>query len=281
MHSSTNDNVDPGRPSFAQNAAADGQSQLTSVESRPAEPASQPDAAPVPVDGRQSQRMDQIGALATGIAHEFNNLLTIAFGSLEQLRQQSLGVRGREQLDRAEWSVMQAGRLAQQILSFARPQAAEIALVDLNQVVADFDKIMNQAAGDTRLTLELAEQPLPVRLDAGQLELALLNLVRNAADAVAGGGDIRLRTASRAAEGLGGQPTVEVAVADNGRGMEPDVFERAGDAFFTTKEQGRGTGMGLWMVHRFVAASDGKVDIKTKLGQGTTVKLIFPGAEQA
>jgi len=226
----------------------------------------------------QSNRVEILGGMAAGLAHEFKNLLTIALGSLEQLRRQSLDERGHMQLERVEWSVQQAGRLAQQILSFVRREAGEPKHMDLNGIIGEFDKIIGLATGDkTRLVLELCQEPLPVRLDPDQLELALLNLVRNATDAMSGSGAVILRTVAHPSNER--QQTVEVSVSDTGSGMPPEIVERATTPFLTTKARGKGTGLGLWMVKRFAAAAGGKLDIDTHVGRGTTVRLIFPRAE--
>lgn len=229
--------------------------------------------------GNQPERIQVIGAIAAGIAHEFNNLLTIALGSLEQLRRQTLDDRGQEQLERADWSVRQAGRLARQVLSFVRRDAGQPQQVDLNAVIGEFDKIMSHAIGDgTSLDLQLWHEPLPVRLDPGQLELALLNLVRNATDAMSDSGCVVIRTSAHQGDGLDGGQTVEVSVSDTGTGMPPEIVERATTSFFTTKPPGHGTGLGLWMVKGFVADCGGKLDITTAVGRGTTVRLVFPRA---
>jgi signal transduction histidine kinase len=226
----------------------------------------------------QSERVEILGAMAAGLAREFGNLLTIALGSLEQLRRQSLDERGHMQLERAEWSVQQAGRLAQQILSFVSREAGEPKHRDLNAIIGEFDKIVGHAAGGkNRLVLELYQEPLPVRLDPDQLELALLNLVRNATHA--GSGAVTIRTVAHRSSKPEGQQTVEVSVSDTGCGMLPEIVERATTPFFTTKQRGKGTGLGLWMVKRFAAAAGGKLDIDTEVGRGTTVRLIFPRAE--
>jgi signal transduction histidine kinase len=232
------------------------------------------------IPDNQPERVEVIGAMATGVAHEFNNLLTIVLGSLEQLRRQTLDERGLEQLERAVWSVHQAGRLARQVLSFVRRDARQLQHVDLNAVIGEFDRIISHAASD-RISLVwiLCQEPLPVCLDPGQLELALLNLVRNATDAISGTGSITIRTAAHRVDGLDGQQIVEVSVSDTGTGMPPEIAERATASFFTTKQPGRGTGLGLWMVSRFAAACGGRLDIETALGKGTTVKLVFPRTE--
>jgi signal transduction histidine kinase len=227
-----------------------------------------------------AERVELLGEMATGIAHEFNNLLTIELGSLEQLRRQPLNERGQTQLTRAEWGARQAERLARQMLNLAdRRRVTQPQVVNLNATIAEFDKIISHAVKvGTRLMLELSPDPLPVRLDPIQLELALLNLVRNASDAMETG-VITIRTTGHRIDGLGGKPTVEVAVSDTGSGMPPEIAQQATTGFFTTKAPGQGSGLGLWMVQSFVTDWDGKLDIETAVGQGTTVRLVFPRAE--
>ena len=223
--------------------------------------------------------------MAAGRAHELNNLLTIVLGSLEQMRRQPLDERGQQQLERAQWGARQAGRLSRQALSSARHDSDDEPLVDLNEAVGAFVRTMGrgamgQCAGDgIRLVVETAPGPLPTRLDLGQLELALLNLVRNAADAMPGGDPVVLRTARHRTVGLGDGSTIEVSVSDTGTGMAPETVQRATAAFFTTKGRGRGTGLGLWMVQRFAQESGGKVEIETALSRGTTVRIILPRSE--
>lgn len=221
--------------------------------------------------------------MATGIAHEFNNLLTIVLGNLEQLRREPLTERGHRQLTRAEWGARQAERLATQMLGLAGRRSSQPQVVDLNTTLKEFDKLMGHAVKDgTRLVLELGQGALPVHLDPAQLELVLLNLVRNASDAIADGGLITIRTAAHQADGLG-KPAVEVSVSVsvsvNGGGMPPEIVQQATQSFFTTKAPGQGTGLGLWMVQSFVTACEGKLEIDTAVGQGTTMRLIFPRAE--
>ena len=229
---------------------------------------------------RHSERVEFLGVMATGIAHEFNNLLTIVLGNVEQLRRQPLNQRGHEQLARVEWGARQAERLVRQMLNLAGRRASDPQVVDLNAIIAEFDKIIGHAVKDeVHLVLELGEGSLPVHLDPAQLELALLNLVRNASDAMGGAGSITIRTAGHRVDGLGGKPTVEVSVSDTGSGMPPDIVRQATTSFFTTKPPGQGSGLGLWMVQSFVTDWQGKLDIETAVGRGTTVRLVFPRAE--
>lgn len=220
------------------------------------------------------------GVVAAGMVHDLCNMLMIVLGSLEQLRRQPLDAHGQQQLDRAQWGARQAARLARQVLASSHGEAGGDGAVDLNEIAGAFGAVMGQAAGEAvSLAVETAPGTLPARLDAGQLELALLNLVRNAADAMPGGGRIVVRTAGHR-DGLGGQPTVEIAVSDTGTGMAPETVQHARDAFFTTKGREQGTGLGLWTVQRFAAEAGGKVEIETSMGRGTTVRLVFPRSDE-
>ena len=232
--------------------------------------------AAVEANPDQGRRIEALGLVSAGVVHEFSNLLTVMLG----IRRQSLDAHGEEQLDRLEWGARQATRLLRQVFSLARRPTGKPQLVNLNEAVQGFDKMLTHIAGqNVEVILELARQPLLARVEPDQLELALLNLVRNASDAMAGIGRIVIRTSGHRVDGLGGQPSVEVSVTDTGPGTSPDVVRDATDSFFTTKEPGNGTGLGLWLVQRFVDEGDGKLDIKTAPGLGTTVRLIFPRAE--
>ncbi|NOG72248.1 PAS domain-containing protein [Roseicella sp. DB1501] len=231
---------------------------------------------------QQAQRLETLGSMASSIAHEFNNLMTIVLGSLSQLEKSiAPGSRDRQRLDRAKWAGGQAGRLTQQMLSFARRQFHDNKLLDINHVVGGIDAILRQMAGASIvMTVDLTPRPLMVEIDANQLEMALLNLVRNAADAMPRGGPLVIGT--RAVDGDASGPTaVELLVRDQGTGMTADVARRATEPFFTTKALGRGTGLGLSMVKGFVEQSGGSVRIASELGQGTTVTLSFPGKKDA
>ena len=224
---------------------------------------------------QQAQRLETLGAMASGVAHEFNNLMTVVLGSLAQLeRGMADGSRERERLDRAKWAASQAGRLTQQMLSFARRQFHDNRTLDLNGLLVGFDAILRQMAGTSvGLTLDLTPEPLMVELDSSQMEMALLNLVRNAADAMPNGGPLVIRTRSRDAEGTA---VAEVVVEDRGTGMPAEVMRRATEPFFTTKPKGAGTGLGLSMVNGFAAQSGGTMLITSEPGAGTSITLRFP-----
>lgn len=223
-----------------------------------------------------------LGAMGAEAAHELANLMTVVLGSLEQLRRQPLDEQGQRQLGRAEWGARHVALLTRQALFQARGRDDTAEVVDLNAAVHEFATIMgNRASGGARVAVELAPGSLQVRLDTGLLDLVLLNLVHNAADAMPDGGEVVVRTGGPRLDGLGEQLTAEVSVSDSGTGMPPDVARRATEAFFTTKPPGKGTGLGLWMAHRFASACGGQVRIETAPGQGTTVRLVFPYAGDA
>ncbi len=228
---------------------------------------------------QQQQRLDTVGAIASGVAHAFNNLMTVVVASIDQAAFQATSESQRLQLARADEAAREAGRLTQQMLSFARRQFLEEQTVDLNGLVSDLDKLVSRMVGDrVRIEFDLAAQPVTAHLDAGQLELALVALVHNGADAMPRGGRIVVATREYrswdASEGQTGWNWVELTVADEGVGMPTEVAQRATEPFYTTK--GQGTGLGLSMVQGFVEQSRGRLRIETGPGQGTTVRLVFP-----
>lgn len=225
---------------------------------------------------QQSQRMEALGAMASGVAHEFNNLMTVVVGSVQQATERATDDRQRRQLERADWASRQAGRLTQQMLSFSRRQFLDNRRVDLNEVVGSLDGLLAQVLGkDVRLTLDLAPGAVWATLDLAQLELALINLARNARDAMAGrGGTFALATRD---SGDG----AELSVADTGIGMSEEVLKRATEPFYTTKARGEGTGLGLSMVQGFCAQSGGTLALESAPGRGTTARLRFPAEPAA
>ncbi len=224
---------------------------------------------------QQSQRMETLGGMASGLAHEFNNLMTIVLASIERASEEPDGARRDKQLGRAKWGAQRAARLTDQMLSFARRQFHDNRVLDVNEMLGNFDSILDQMAGsEVSVVLDLAPEPLTARIDPGQMELALLNLVRNAADAMPEGGSIVVATRLR--RDPQDVAAVEIALRDTGTGMPAEVVMRATEPFFTTKERGKGTGLGLSMVSGFVEQSDGRLEIESEPGAGTTIRLLFP-----
>ncbi len=230
---------------------------------------------------RQSQRIESIGALASGVAHEFNNLMTVILGSVEQATGRVSDAIQRRHLERAGWGAQRAGRLATELLSLSRRKSSDARLVDLNQVLRDVgDTLAHVVAPSVQLRLDVLPDALPVWLDPDQLELVLLNLVRNAVDAMATDGRICIRTqrlaAAESKSVLSGADAVELSVEDNGEGMLPGVAERATELFFTTKEASKGAGMGLFLALDFVDKAGGRLLIESQQGTGTRIRLLFP-----
>ena len=222
----------------------------------------------------QAQKMEAIGQLTAGMAHDFNNLLQVINGNLE-LSLLALGkenTKAGEPIRRAQRAAMKAGKLTQQLLTFARKQRLEPRRLNLNALLVEFSEMLVRTLGD-KVELHLDLRPgLPYcTLDPTHLEMALLNVVINARDAMPDGGEVKVGTSLR-----GNQ--VVICIIDKGEGMTPEVVRRATEPFFTTK--GPGTGLGLAMVHGFVQQSRGRLEIDSEPGKGTTVRMIFPVADE-
>jgi len=232
---------------------------------------------------RQAQRMASMDALASGVAHEFNNLMTVVLGSLDRVSSRSgLDDGQRRHLEHAEWGTRRAGQLAGELLRLAQHQATEDRTVDLIQIVRSFEGTLAQIVPQgVQVRFDLAPAPVLVHLDPGQLERVLLDLVRNAADAMPGGGRMEVITrvlpAPEAASALNGREAVELVVTDTGQGMPPEILGRATELFFTTKvADNKGAGLGLFLALEFVDRSGGRLTIDSQAGQGTRVRLVFP-----
>jgi signal transduction histidine kinase len=226
---------------------------------------------------RQSQKMESIGQLTGGIAHDFNNMLTVVSGNLELLAGKLQGQKRLLRLVESAAAAAERGeRLTAQLLAFSRRQQLDPRPLDLNEVIAEMEDLLDRTVGDrVTLALMLAPDLHPAMVDRNQLEAALLNLVLNARAATAETGRIEVRTANARGE------LVELSVADSGHGMSEEVRLRAFEPFFTTKERGKGTGLGLSMVYGFAQQSGGEVHIESAEGVGTVVRLLLPMAAEA
>jgi PAS domain S-box-containing protein len=229
---------------------------------------------------RRARHIESIGALCSGVAHEFNNLMMIAVGSITQARKQAVDPRQAERLERAAWAAQRAGDQAAQLLDLAHHQAALGDLLDLNKELRDLAGTLEQVVGpDVQVVLDLTAAPVVARVDRGQLERVLLSLVRNAAEAMPQGGEARIATAVTG--GPGPLATVQVVVSDTGAGMPPEIAARATEAFFTTKDVRKATGLGLFLALGFAEQAGGRLSIDTTPGEGTTVTLTVPGGSGA
>ncbi|WP_296268396.1 histidine kinase famiy protein [Pseudomonas sp. UBA6562] len=244
---------------------------------------------------RQSQKMEALGQLTGGIAHDFNNLLQVIGGYISL----SKAVAGKSSPDLAKIlgnltyandAVDKANTLTKQLLAFSRKQKLQGRVISLNQLVKDAQVLMNRTLGEgIEIQLDLDPHLANCRIDPAQAEIALLNVVINARDAMIGSVRQELHIETRnvviteevraAYEGLLPGTYACVAITDTGEGMSEEVLARAMDPFFTTKEEGKGTGLGLSMVYGFAKQSRGGARIYSEQGVGTTLRLYFPSDE--
>jgi two-component system, cell cycle sensor histidine kinase and response regulator CckA len=238
---------------------------------------------------RQAQKMESIGNLAGGVAHDFNNLLTVILGECEiTAMQQPSGSDVALSLDAIRGAAVSAAALTKQLLTFSRRQVVSPQLLDLNETIRSFAKILRRLVEESvQLDFHLATAPQPVRADPGQIEQVLLNLVANARDAMPDGGRVTIATSQVTSNGT--RPTrstlppgtyVELSVADTGSGMSPEVQARLFEPFFTTKPAGSGTGLGLATVHGIVKQSGGHIGVHSAPGSGTTFTVHLPVASR-
>ena len=225
---------------------------------------------------RHTQKMEAIGKLAGGVAHDFNNLLTTIAATTQVLREElPADDPHRTDLDQIALATDRAKALTGQLLAFSRLEVERQRHLALDQAVRQAEPLLRRLlAPGQQLVMALAAGEAVVLLDPAQLELALLNLVANARDAMPDGGTVTIRTATT------GTREVTLAVADTGTGMAPDVAERAFEPFFTTKPQGQGTGLGLATVYGFAERLGGRVSLHTAPGAGTTLTLTLPVARE-
>lgn len=232
---------------------------------------------------QQAQKMEAIGQLTAGMAHDFNNLLQVVNGNLELLAGQPLDERGQRYLSRAQGAAERGAKLTGQLLAFARKSRLSPKPVDAAVLINDFADMMESSVGaQVQLQLNLRRGLPLIAIDPEQLELSLLNMVINARDALPGGGVVTITARAQrldgdaAAHDLAPGDYVAIEVRDEGQGMPPHVLARAREPFFTTKGTGKGTGLGLAMASGFAQQSRGRLEIDSALGQGTTIRFLFP-----
>jgi two-component system, cell cycle sensor histidine kinase and response regulator CckA len=234
---------------------------------------------------RQAQKMEAIGQLAGGIAHDFNNLLTAILGYSELLRDQ---IANDPELagDLAEIhkAGTRASELTAQLLAFSRKQVLEPRILNLNDAIADAERILRRVIGED-VSLEVGREPalLPIKADPGQIQQVIMNLAVNARDAMPRGGTLRMSTANVSRSTAGDErgtrvmaPHVVLAVSDTGSGISREVQARMFEPFFTTKGPGKGTGLGLSMVYGVISQSGGSIEVQSEPGHGTTFNIYLP-----
>jgi two-component system, chemotaxis family, CheB/CheR fusion protein len=232
------------------------------------------------------QKLDAIGQLSGGIAHDFNNILSVIGGNLEMIAAVDLPPAARRAVARAQDAAVRAARITQRLLAFARKQPLNRQSVDVNKALEDMAEILQRAIGETvTVRMHLVPVASVVETDIDQFETAILNLALNARDAMPSGGILTIETEAvtfdedpRTPQDAPRGDYLRISVSDTGAGMTPEVCARAMEPFFTTKEVGSGTGLGLSMVYGFMKQIGGHARIYSEVGHGTRVSLFFPRA---
>jgi PAS domain S-box-containing protein len=235
---------------------------------------------------RQSQKMEAIGQLTGGLAHDFNNLFATIIPNLELAQRRIRDRSARDHIATAIRSVDRGAKLMQQLLAFSRRDDMQTEPVDVNYLTAQLCEMLPRSIGPTiAIKTALAPDAWQAMTDPGQLELAIINLAINARDAMLVGGELTISTVNVASTrsglpaGLKASDYVMLSVADTGTGMGEEVRQRAFEPFYTTKEAGKGTGLGLSMVYGFAKQSGGAVTIDSDIGRGTVIRLYLPRAQ--
>jgi PAS domain S-box-containing protein len=230
----------------------------------------------------QSQKLEAVGQLTGGVAHDFNNLLTVIVGALDIIQRYPTDPVRIARLSDAALSAAKRGeRLTQQLLAFSRRQPLKPETLLIDALIAQSEPLYRRAVGEAvELKLDLGTAGFPVRLDAGQFEAALLNLLVNARDAMEGSGAItvetRLLSLDEPRGDLAAGAYLRVSVGDTGPGMDAETTARAFEPFFTTKAVGKDTGLGLSQVYGFARQSGGEVEIESTPGGGATIRMTLP-----
>jgi two-component system cell cycle sensor histidine kinase/response regulator CckA len=239
---------------------------------------------------RHVQKMDALGRLAGGVAHDFNNIITAILGFADLVLEDLTDERARARIDQISRAAGRARSLTTQLLAFSRKQTIEPVVLDVNLAVEDAARMLRRLVGDHIETLlHLQPDAARVKADAGELVQILTNLVVNARDAMPRGGTLTIETANVALDatyakahvGVVPGQYVMIAVSDSGVGMSPEVQERLFEPFFTTKGLGQGTGLGLSTVYGIVRQRGGHVWVYSEVGRGTTIKIYLPRVTEA
>lgn len=228
----------------------------------------------------QSQKLEALGQLTGGMAHDFNNLLTIILNSARLAMNSQDPQRTRRLLEHVLDAGQRGSQMTQQLLSFARRKELNVVRINLSDVIESIRALLHQALPKgIELQVRCDDNLAPVEVDAGQLQMVLLNLVLNARDAMEGGGEIRIHARNEALlgerDGLVGDYAL-VSVSDTGKGIDAEVLPRIFEPFFTTKGFGKGTGLGLSQVYGFAKQSNGGIWVDSEPGQGTCMTLCLP-----
>ena len=231
---------------------------------------------------RHSQKMEAIGRLAGGLAHDLNNILTVITTYSELMLASEPGEWNREDVTEISKAAGRASALTRQLLTFSRKQMLRAEILDVDAIISESERMLRAVIGpEIALEIVTASMPWRARADRGQLEQVLVNLAVNARDAMPDGGRLRIATGRRLVEdttddGIPRGEYVTLTVADNGIGMDTDTLAHLFEPFFTTKPSGRGTGLGLATVYGIVTQSEGLVRVRSSPGQGATFTVLLP-----
>ena len=235
----------------------------------------------------QAQKMEAVGQLTGGVAHDFNNILTIVLNNADAiLEEDNLPPQIAKRAQRIAAAGQRASELTRQLLAFSRKQVLKPEVSDLNELVETTGRLLRRTLGE-HITVQTIAAPnlWPVHVDRPQIETSLINLCLNARDAMPTGGRLTIETRNvaltwdyveRQEDEVAPGDYAMLSVSDSGAGMSPEILRRAFEPFFTTKEVGKGTGLGLSMVYGFIRQSNGHVEIASEIGRGTTVRMYFP-----
>jgi CheY-like chemotaxis protein len=232
--------------------------------------------------------MEAVGQLTGGIAHDFNNLMAVIMGNLEEASERSRNNPDTvAYIDAAIATVERGASLTQQLLSFSRRQALNPRIEPLRSLLSDFQKLFHRTIGeDIRLDVQLPDDEIVVEIDRAMFGNTILNLALNARDSMPNGGNLTISAAPCVLDGKIFQESgpisgrfVRISVSDTGTGITAQNLGRVFEPFFTTKDVGEGSGLGLSMAYGFINQSNGHIEIRSKIGEGTTVSLYLPVAE--
>lgn len=227
----------------------------------------------------RSQRIESIGRLTGGVAHDFNNILSVILGSLELMRDAKDPRERTELIDGAIKATENGSELTSQMLAISRRSPLVPRTIDLNEAIASFaDMAVRVLPASIKLDVHYAEQPVPAAVDPNMLQSALINLAMNSKDAMPSGGvlSVEVRRRAEVNQEPGRDRMCAIVVSDKGAGISDDDLSRVFEPFFTTKELGAGSGLGLSMVKGFVEQSGGQIDVESQVGSGTSVTLTLP-----
>ncbi len=240
---------------------------------------------------RRSQKMDALGQLTGGIAHDFNNILNIILGNLELLKKQvSDDEEAQQRVQNIHKSTMRAADLTRQLLSFSRHQAENVAVTNINKLIKEMDSLIAQSiTPQVEIEWHLAKDLWSTEIAPGDFEDCLLNLVLNARDALSGSGWLNIETMNTTLDknycenklDIEAGDYVQLKISDCGEGMTAEQLEHLFEPFYTTKEQGKGTGLGLAMVFGFIQRSKGYINVESEQGFGSTFRIYLPRSNKA